>query len=167
LTGQSVLVLQPHMPLMHWLLPVHGPHVAPLVPQDWLEVLVLHAPVASQHPLGHEVGVHFATHEPPVQVCALAHGEQEAPPLPQLASEGVTHCPVLEQQPEGHVEGVQGTLVSLAPSPASVPPSRVPPPSEPPSTGAPSARASCPAASPGPLTTSSPVVESELASTTK
>jgi hypothetical protein len=120
LTGQSALVLQPHLPPMHWLLPLHGPHAAPFVPQDWLDVFVLHAPVASQQPLGHDVGVHLGTHAPAEHLCVAEHVAHEPPPVPQLAAPEVMHWPPAEQQPDAHVAGVHGTLASPPASPASV-----------------------------------------------
>jgi hypothetical protein len=60
--GQSLLWAQRHLPLTHMLLPEHGPHAAPLVPQAVAEVPAWQAPVESQHPLGHEAGVHEGPH---------------------------------------------------------------------------------------------------------
>lgn len=141
LTGQSAVVLHPHLPAMHWLEPVQGPHVAPFVPQAWLEVAVMQLPVLSQQPLGQLVGVHFGPHVPAVHVSVAPHGTHDTPLVPQLVSPEVSHWPVAEQQPAAHVVGVQGTLAS-PPSPASAPPSPGPVSGEPLSVGVPSVVAS-------------------------
>jgi len=119
--GQSVVVLQPQIPLTHWLLPVHGPQVAPAVPQAWPDVAVMQVPVASQQPFGQLVGVHFGPHVPAVHVCAVPQGVHETPPVPQLPSDEVSHCPPAEQHPPAQLVGVQGTLASVPPP--SCPPS--------------------------------------------
>jgi hypothetical protein len=113
--GQSVVVLQPHTPAMHWLLPEHGPQAAPFVPHSELDVAVMQVPVASQQPLGQLVGVHFGPHVPPVQVSVEPHTAQPTPFNPQLVSEDVSHCPLVEQQPPGQLVGVHPTLASVVP----------------------------------------------------
>jgi hypothetical protein len=116
LAGQSVVTLQPHEPLTH--VPVvHGPHATPPVPHCWAVVLVTQLPPVSQHPLGHEVDVHLATHVPPEHVCAVMHATQDFPCVPQLESCDIRHWPEVEQQPDGQLVGVQPTLPSIAPSP--------------------------------------------------
>lgn len=140
--GQSEVALQPHTPDTHWLLPVHGPQAAPLVPHAWVDVAVMQVPVASQQPLGQLVGVHFATHVPAEHVCAVPHVVHDTPFTPQLPSDDVSHCPPAEQQPAGQLVGVHGTLASCPPSPApvSVEPLSFGAPSSPPATsGAPMA----------------------------
>jgi hypothetical protein len=91
LVGQSATVAQPHAPLMHSLVPLHGPHVAPFVPHAELDVLVMQAPDALQHPVGHVVGVQFATQVPFEQVWVAPHALQEAPFKPQLFCPDVSH----------------------------------------------------------------------------
>jgi hypothetical protein len=137
LVGQSVTVSQPQAPAMHSLVPVQGPHAAPPVPQAALVSAVLQVPFASQHPVGHVVGVHVETHVPPVQVWLAAQGVHDTPPVPQLVFDDASHCPSAEQHPAAHVVGVQGTLASVPPSspPASVAPSVPPPSVVPPSVG--------------------------------
>ncbi len=116
LTGQSALVLQPHWPPMHWLEPLHGPQLLPLVPQDCADVFVLQLPLESQHPVGQVVGVQFATQVPAVEhACEAVHVTHEAPLMPQLALPEVRHWPEAEQQPAGHEVGVQGTATSAPP----------------------------------------------------
>jgi len=147
LVGQSVTVSQPQAPAMHSLVPLQGPHAAPPVPHAALVSAVLQVPSASQHPVGHVVGVHVETHAPPVQVWLAAQDAHDTPPVPQLAFDETSHCPAAEQHPAAHVVGVQGTLASAPPSVA------------PPSVGAastiPSPGASA-APSPGPSVVASP-----------
>lgn len=61
----------------------HVPHVAPPVPHDAgdSEAQGTHAPVALQHPSGHELGVH--SHVPPVHTWPAEH---PWPQVPQFAS---------------------------------------------------------------------------------
>lgn len=107
LVGQSATVAQPHMPLMHWLVPLHGPHVAPLVPHAELDVLVMQVPVALQHPVGHVVGVQFATQVPFEHVCVELQALHEAPFRPQPFCPDVMHWPVVEQHPPAQRVGEQ------------------------------------------------------------
>jgi hypothetical protein len=162
LVGQSVTELQPQAPAMHSLAPEQGPHAAPAVPHCVLDVFVTQLPVASQQPLGHEVGVHVETHDPAEQIWLVPHGVHDVPPVPHVAVDDVSHCPVAEQHPAAQVVGVHGTLASPPASavpPSSPPASLVPLSGAPLSVGAasatastvPSAGASCPVvASPAP-----------------
>jgi hypothetical protein len=109
------------------LVPLHGPHVAPLVPQDALVVLVTHAPVESQQPFGQLVGVHRSAHCPELHDCALVHVWQDVPPVPQVVDDSsVWQRPSVPQQPLAHVVLSHGTAPSppaespvFPPSPAS------------------------------------------------
>jgi hypothetical protein len=106
--GQSVVVLQPQAPATHWLLPVHGPQAAPLVPQAWFEVAVMHVPVASQQPLGQLVGVH----------CTLASvpPPSPAPPSPVAPSPASSLLESEEPSVVASPAGVPSDVASWAPS---------------------------------------------------
>jgi hypothetical protein len=67
-----------------------------------------------QHPPAHRVGEQFERHDPAEQVCVELQVVHEAPPLPQVAFDDVSHCPVLEQHPE-HVAALHGVPASSAP----------------------------------------------------
>lgn len=107
--GQSLLWTQWHLPATHELLPEHGPHAAPLVPQAVVDVPSWQAPLASQHPVGHEAGVQEGTHAPALQVSPLPQGTQEVPPVPQVVVDEVWHCPSLPQQPPAQVVAVHAS----------------------------------------------------------
>ena len=113
--GQSLLLAQWHFPATHVLVPEHGPHAAPLVPQAVLDVPSWQAPVESQHPFGQEVGVQEGTHWPAVHVSPAPHGTQDLPPVPQAVADATWHCPSLPQQPLAHVVAVHATDASPSP----------------------------------------------------
>jgi hypothetical protein len=133
--GQSADVAQPQLPDTQWLVPVHGPHAVPPLPQVVSVVIVTHTPVESQQPVGQLVGPHVSTHCPEVHACATVHVWQVRPPVPQLADDSsVWHWPSPPQQPFAHVEAPHDTVVSPGPSLAPVsmaPASPVGPPSPP------------------------------------
>ena len=96
-------------------MPEHGPHAAPLVPQAVVDVPSWQAPLASQHSVGHEAGVHEGTHAPAAQVSPVPQGTQEVPPVPQVVVDEVWHCPSLPQQPLAQVGAVHATDASPSP----------------------------------------------------
>ncbi len=110
--GQSLLWTQWHLPPTQALVPEHGPHAAPLVPQAVVEVPSWQAPLASQHPVGHEAGVQEGTHAPAVQVSPVPQGTQEVPPVPQVVVDEMWHWPSPPQQPPAQVVAVHATDAS-------------------------------------------------------
>jgi len=122
LVGHWLDCVQPQLPLTHWLVPVHAPHAAPLVPHAALVVAVTHVPVALQQPVGQLVEVQRFAHCPEPQAWATVHVWHEMPPVPQVVDDSsVWHCPSVPQQPPAQVVAPQGgepASVTLPVSPA-------------------------------------------------
>jgi hypothetical protein len=103
--------LAPHIVCVHSQAPAaehtspdgHPPQDAPAVPHDDAVSAAhgTHAPLALQHPCGHEPGVH--THCPPAHACPAAHA---LPHAPQLASsdERSRHPPEHAVSPGAHAQ---------------------------------------------------------------
>jgi hypothetical protein len=70
--------------------------------------------VVEQHPPAQSVGEQFERHDPAEHVCVELQVVHEAPPVPQVALEDVSHCPVLEQHPE-QLAALQGVPESPPP----------------------------------------------------
>jgi hypothetical protein len=117
--GQSAVVVHPHLPCTHWLVPLQAPHAAPFVPQFEVEVLVMHTPDELQQPVGQFVCVHEEVHVPASHAVPAMQLMHEVPAIPHVESDDCSHCPFSEQQPE-QVAGTQGRAASFD-GPVSVP----------------------------------------------
>jgi len=83
----------------------HDTHARPPVPQSLRLPPVTHAPVASQQPVGHVIGLHDPPlHTPPAHTAPGAQAAQNTPPVPHAPDDWPGwHVPVTSQQPVGQV----------------------------------------------------------------
>jgi hypothetical protein len=97
----------------------------PPLPPQFVAVMAVTHVLPEQHPLGHDVESHLqepeaqcspdghwppTPHEQAPEAHVVPLAEQlthAAPPVPQVPSALVWHCPVLEQQPLAHDEALQ------------------------------------------------------------
>lgn len=93
------------LPAEHvWLLE-HEVHAAPPTPHAALDVPDRHTS-PEQHPFGHVVELHVATHCVPLHTCALEHVPHVAPPVPHAVAVVPERQTPFWQQPFGHVDAL-------------------------------------------------------------